>query len=392
MNKNKLENWITGLEKTITENKDIKLESHADLVKEVTIYLPELNECRRKARKLGGWGYCKECDGVHHFGDDSWADALGMYLEINHNETDCIYQSLTTFQGDKFPYKTLISRWSSVLDKVIGEYNESLKLIDLVNLEQYALTLKTISEKMKNNEGPLESSGNNTDDMVGTNGYHSALISIVARDLPELQECYDKISKQGGWEMTKDLKNTYYYSYNCWADALAMYLGFPFDEATYAHHSLRDALSNWAAKHEEIWDNIHGKDMFSLDKSGAAFGGYGERFPYLIIIDYWSGVFDRLKAELDRIEEVRLEKIRLKEEARIAVEAVLKEKAREKIKAEMKEKARLKEKAEWDEFVALEAIRLGEEDRDRRAKNRLIQIAVFVIIVMIGLSVPEFIK
>lgn len=370
MDKNKLENWVTGLGKTIAENKDIKLESHADLVKAVAIYLPELSECRGYTYSIGGWSLLKDGSGVHHFGNDSWADALAMYLEITVNETNYIYQSLSTFQGDKPPYKTLISRWSSVLDKVVGEYNKSLELIDLGNLEQFVLTLKTISEKMKNNQGPLKSSGNSTTDMVGTNGYHSALISIVARDLPELQQCYDKISKLGGWEMTKDLKNTYYYSYNCWADALSMYLGFPFHETIYAHHSLRDALTDWAAEHEEIWDGIHGGAMFSLDKSGSAFGGYGERFPYLIIIDYWPGVFDRLKAELARIEAIRLE---------------------ERLKAEMQEKARLKEKAEWEKFVALQAIRLEEEDRDRRARNRLIQIAVFVIIVMIGMSVPTFI-
>lgn len=372
MDKNKLEKWVTGLNTTIAENKDTKMDSHADLMRTVAIRLPELSECQRKARRIGGWGYCKECDGVHHFGDDSWSDALGMYLEINHNETDYIYQSLSTFQGDKPPYKTLISRWSSVLDKVVGEYNESLELIDLGNLEQFALTLKTISEKMKTNQGPMESSGNNTTDMVGTNGYHSAIISIVARDLPELQECYDKISKLGGWEMTKDLKNTYYYSYNCWADALAMYLGFPFHETIYAHHSLRDALTNWAAEHEEIWDGIHGGAMFSLDKSGAAFGGYGERFPYLVIIDYWPGVFDRLKAELDRIEE----------EARLKEETIL------KIKARLEKKVRVEAVANRGRLELLDRMQrrlLREEAADKKAIKQLTGIVVFIVIVLVAI-------
>lgn len=254
--------------------------------------------------------------------------------------------------------------------------------MEINKLEQYVLALKTVSEKIKTYQGPMEpSSGVITDDMIGTNGYHSALISIVARDLPGLQECYDRIQKRGGWEYSKDLKQVYYYSYNHWADALALYLGFPFDEVTYVHTSLRKSLCDWAAEHEEIWDNIHGKDMFSLDKSGAAFGGYGERFPYLIIIDYWSGVFDRLKVELARLEEED-ELARLVEKAKLDSYMLQKKRLREA------EKTRVEAVANRGRLELLDRMQerlLREEAADKKAIKQLTGIVVFIVIVLVAI-------
>lgn len=121
MNKNKLELWLTGVKELVGEPlPDVSIPpsvaSHSELVRIVAIHLPELEESYNKARKIEGWLQTED-GGVYHFGDDRWADALAIFLEVERNETNYISQSKDTFKDDKFPYEVLIAHWSNVLDK-----------------------------------------------------------------------------------------------------------------------------------------------------------------------------------------------------------------------------------------------------------------------------------
>lgn len=121
MNKNKLELWVTGVKELVSEPlPDVSIPpsvaSHSELVRIVAIHLPELEESYNKARKIEGWLQAED-GGVYHFGDDRWADALAIFLELDRNETSYIYQSTDAFRDDKFPYEVLIAYWSSVRDK-----------------------------------------------------------------------------------------------------------------------------------------------------------------------------------------------------------------------------------------------------------------------------------
>lgn len=370
MNKNKVEDFVSGLKQTnenIKKNKvDIKsFNTHADVIRIVALKLPELENCYTISKRIGGWSGSEDRLGIYHFGDDRWADALAIFLQIKLHESKYIYQSLNAFDGNNSTLTSVISHWDKMLHMVKAEYKKSLEQIDLQHLKAFAEQLHELPEKMHNDKTPVKyDSGTYKEDMIGTHGYHAGLISIVATSLPDLQECYDTISALGGWEYSsEDLEQLNYNSYTHWADALALYLGFKFDKNSYVHKSLRKALCDWASEHAEIWGTAHGGDMFSNDKSGAAFGGYGGRAPYNFIIDQWYHFFDRLEYEVHILENGTLEENRLKQ-----------------LKEYELEQDRLKDEAIQNALFA-------EEDAHKKSIRILIVIALFLIIATIATNI-----
>lgn len=145
-------------------------------------------------------------------------------------------------------------------------------------LQEYATALVVLPEEIKNNLVDMMS----TDDPhCGTPGCHAGLVSIVADYLPELKDCYKKICD------SEHPDSTQYYSYENWADALALYLGFPFNE----RYPTNTALTKWARENADIWDNPHGDEMFS---SGRAFGQDSEDFHHSVIVTHFTKMSDRL--------------------------------------------------------------------------------------------------
>lgn len=145
-------------------------------------------------------------------------------------------------------------------------------------LMEYATALNALPEEIKNNRVDMMS----TDDPhCGTSGCHAGLVSIVADYLPELKASYCEIVQKAGFY------DAQHYDYDMWAEALSVYLGFPFN----GKYSNGLALVRWARENADIWDNHHGDEMFS---SGRAFGQSSAFFPHSVIINHFTAMSDRL--------------------------------------------------------------------------------------------------
>ena len=100
-----------------------------------------------------------------------------------------------------------------------------------------------------------------------TCGCHAGLVSIIAKDLPELQKnykehyCYEQ----------------YEYKYGNWADALAVFLGF----------DCSGHLQSWAKNKPEFWGNDQGWLMFS---STLSINCDKKKINHRDIIDHWNKV------------------------------------------------------------------------------------------------------
>jgi hypothetical protein len=81
--------------------------------------------------------------------------------------------------------------------------------------------------------------------LCGTPACFAGLISIVAKDLPELQVGYEYTS------------GTEAYDYWYWTEALSIFLGF------YG----RDDIMEWADKNPKIWGCLRGAHMFSDEEA-----------------------------------------------------------------------------------------------------------------------------
>jgi hypothetical protein len=92
------------------------------------------------------------------------------------------------------------------------------KLKELVN------ALDELSDDVKDWEVDINS---DVKPMCDTPGCHAGLISIVAKDLPELQEIYERIFFSH-WNLKYS-----HYEYSIWADTLAEFLGL----SNYAYQS-----------------------------------------------------------------------------------------------------------------------------------------------------------
>ncbi len=151
-------------------------------------------------------------------------------------------------------------------------------------LTEYTKALNALPEPIKNNYVDMVSTEAPT---CNTPGCHSGLISIAANYLPELQECYKNTPDYDGERYYQEYNNTHHYSYSRWADALALYLGFPFDDTEHTSN----ALTRWARDNPYYWGNLYGEGMFN---SRFAFDQGTGFFPHSIIIDHFTVMSDRL--------------------------------------------------------------------------------------------------
>jgi hypothetical protein len=111
-------------------------------------------------------------------------------------------------------------------------------------LKQFVNALDTLSDDVKDMGVAMMSASK---PLCGTPGCHAGLIYIVAEELPELQEIYERIFFSH-WNLKYS-----HYEYTIWADALAEFLGF----------SEEKDLECWAKDNPKIWGNKYGYDMFS---------------------------------------------------------------------------------------------------------------------------------
>lgn len=103
-----------------------------------------------------------------------------------------------------------------------------------------------------------------------TSGGHAGLISIVAENLPELQDIYNKYENQ--------------YDCEIWAKALAVFLGFKDD----------DELEVWAWNNPRIWGNNRGYDMFMCEVAFKYDSDKG--LTHRDIIEHWKQVLVNIEA------------------------------------------------------------------------------------------------
>ncbi len=147
------------------------------------------------------------------------------------------------------------------------------KVRQLVNaLDALSDDVKDMGVKMENTKKPS----------CDTCGCHAGLISIVAQDLPKLQDIY-----QNHLYFTKGGGNKSNYHYSIWADALAVFLGF----------SERKDLECWAKANPKLWGNIFGGNMFMFavaftDDTDDLF----KQITHRDIINHWKQVLVNIQA------------------------------------------------------------------------------------------------
>ncbi|CAC9626241.1 hypothetical protein [uncultured Gammaproteobacteria bacterium] len=113
----------------------------------------------------------------------------------------------------------------------------------------------------------------------GTPGCHSGLISIVAKDLPELQDIY-----QNHIYFTKGGGNKSNYHSCIWADVLSVFLGFI---------DRRD-LEEWAQDNPKFWGNKFGRDMFYFPS--AFTDDTNKKLTHRDLINHWKQVLKNIEA------------------------------------------------------------------------------------------------
>ncbi len=170
-----------------------------------------------------------------------------------------------------------------VILKNLNAFKEENKMIT-AQLTKYTKALNDLPEHIKSNCVDMVSTEAPT---CNTPGCHAGLVSIVAQYLPELQECYNNSLDFDGERYFQEYKNNRPYSYSRWADALALYLGFQFDETEHT----REALMRWVDSNPYYWGNLYGEGMFN---SCIAFDQDTDFFPHSVIIDHFTAMSDRL--------------------------------------------------------------------------------------------------
>jgi hypothetical protein len=127
------------------------------------------------------------------------------------------------------------------------------------NFKIFIETLEALPEGIRNNRVDMNSTH---EPVCGTVGCFAGLISIVAKDIPELEDLY-------GYETI--------YFFHAWVDALNEYLDTNFRE--------------WAEEKPEIWGNAYGWNMFT---SITAFGKEkGDVLTHDEIIVFLRNAYDR---------------------------------------------------------------------------------------------------
>jgi hypothetical protein len=144
-------------------------------------------------------------------------------------------------------------------------------------LKEFVNALDTLSDDVKDWEVDMSYSEKPT---CGTSGSHAGLISIVAQELPELQDIY-----KNHLYFTKGNGNENNYHYSIWADTLAVFLGFV---------DMND-LRDWAKDNPKLWGNKFGSKMFMF---AMAFTGdiadLSKGLTHRDIINHWKQVLVNL--------------------------------------------------------------------------------------------------
>ncbi len=121
-----------------------------------------------------------------------------------------------------------------------------------------------------------------------TPGSHAGLISIVAQELPELQDIYMPLYLL---ESECRGKRDNQYVFYVWSAALAIFLGFKWEQE----------LEIWAQDNPELWGNKHGRDMFC---GWRAFTDDGDKqLTHRDIIEHWKQVLANIEKRSMRNEQ-----------------------------------------------------------------------------------------
>ncbi len=147
-------------------------------------------------------------------------------------------------------------------------------------LKQFVNALGELSDEVKDWDVVMMSANKPA---CGTPGCHAGLISIVAKDLPGLEETYLKIFK-GYFKVYKDIKQDFYL-YSIWADALAEFLGIKGEKD----------LAVWAAKNPKLWGNEFGEWMFCC--WSAFTDDESKKLTHRDIINHWKQVLVNIENE-----------------------------------------------------------------------------------------------
>ena len=132
-------------------------------------------------------------------------------------------------------------------------------------LKEFLSVADKLSDEVKDMEVHMPSGQKPTDKVCGC---HAGLVSIIAKDLPELQEFYNN---------HVDYKENEY-RYENWADALALFLGF----------KSKIYLEEWAMENSKIWGNNQGYIMFIC--SSAFDTDFDLEIDHRSIINHWHQV------------------------------------------------------------------------------------------------------
>jgi hypothetical protein len=143
-------------------------------------------------------------------------------------------------------------------------------------LKQFVNALDMLSDDVKDWKVNMISGEKPT---CGTPGCHAGLISIVAKDLPELQEIY-KIHLY----LTNRVGCQSNYHYSIWADTLAEFFGFK---------NSRD-LRFWAENNPKLWGNKFGEGMFYCPS--AFVNDFYKEITHRYIINHWKQVLVNIEA------------------------------------------------------------------------------------------------
>ncbi len=146
-------------------------------------------------------------------------------------------------------------------------------------LKEFVNALDALSDDIKDMQVDMSST---KEPVCGTPGCHAGLISIVAKELPELEEAHLKVFKIH-FKAYKEIKQDLYV-YTIWADALAEFLGFE----DILH------LTDWAVDNPKLWGNKYGENMFS---SWQAFtNDEYKQLTHIDIINHWKQVLKNIEA------------------------------------------------------------------------------------------------
>jgi hypothetical protein len=145
-------------------------------------------------------------------------------------------------------------------------------------LKEFVNALDELSDKVKDWEVNMGSTNKPSESICGC---HAGLISIVAKKLPELQEIYKPLYSL---ECESVGKKKNHYIFSVWSSALAIFLGFKYD----------NELEVWAGDNPRLWGNNRGYDMFC---SHLAFTDYEDKqLTHRDIIEYWKQVLKNIEA------------------------------------------------------------------------------------------------